>query len=85
MGGTRATLRHGFQVDHGDEIQIQLPKIKRNFFFLILKISNTVGRLASWAGRRLLRNSEQLPEWVMLRSEFEGPWAGMKQQASLVF
>lgn len=44
-----------------------------------------VGRLASWAGRRLLRNSEQLPEWVMLRSEFEGPWAGMKQQASLVF
>lgn len=85
MGGTRATLRHVLQVDHCNEIQIQLPKIKRNFFFLILKISNMVGRLASWAGRRLLRNSEQLPEWVMLRSEFEGPWAGMKQQASLVF
>lgn len=42
------------------------------------------GRLSSWAGGRLLRNSEQFPEWVMLRTEFEGNWAGMKQQTSLV-
>ena len=43
-----------------------------------------VGRFASLAGGRLLRNSGQFPEWVMPRTESEGRRAGLKQQGSLV-